>query len=385
MNSRVLLMVAILAATGIAGCTSDSGDTSDGAIRVVGRPTDGTVDPLTLEATLSADEYKWNLGDGRPRLAGKEVSHIYGVANGEFRIELTTVTGGESTVHAPLTITLGTGLNEAPAMLLEMEWNWVQVGEEVTFAVTGTDAENDPILAQWFCQRKTDIGIPSDGGHAAPPGGLSFGTGSTSSVPFVVLNGTNVPAGSQSVSGDMCENMATTAYSEDTAAIRGAFAQRGIYELTVLAKDPGHPGVSGLTTVYVTDEPREQGPQSEQFVGTIQAGAPAAADAPTAEADAQDHIVAHEFEIKYKILNIKASLANDGGSGIPVDIKYALFKGSTEKVGETADSLDKGAGYLSPGTWTAFIYLRQGSDVEYTFDVEFEYETNPAALFESPH
>ncbi len=381
MESRLLLAVALVAVS-LAGCTDDAGDTTDGAIKINTIPEDPSTEAVVLDATVTADSYSWNMGDGRGKVEGKTVEHVYGVTDGTFKVELTTTTGGESKTWAPLQLVLGTGQNQAPSYKLQMDWNWVQVGEDMTLsAAASTDPEGDPILLQWFCQKKSDIAL-AGGGHAhGGAGGVQFGTGSAAVIPVEVLNGTGVPAADKSISGDFCSGMATTTYEEGTG-ISGAFTERGIYEVTMLAKDPGHPGVPATTTIYVTDEPRANGTVSHSFTGTIERGAPQSAYGPLATAGDRTHIHDHDFKIQYPILSVQASLSHEGGAG--TDIQYEIRKGDSSKHGPTTEALDKGEGFLSPGDYTAWVYLRAGVNVAYDVTVTYEYITDPAKLFEAP-
>lgn len=381
MESRLLLAIALVAVS-LAGCTDDAGDTADGAIKIMSTPADGATEPVVLEATVSADTYTWNMGDGRGKIDGQTVEHVYGVTDGTFKVELTTTSGGESTTWAPLTLQLGSGENQEPSYVLQMDWNWVQVGEELTLSAAGsTDPEGDPLLLQWFCQKKSDIAL-AGGGHAhGGAGGVQFGTGSAAVIPVEVLNGTGVPAADKTVDGDFCTGMATTTY-EETTGVSGAFTERGIYEVTMLAKDPAHPGVPATTTIYVTDGPRANGTVQHTFTGTIERGAPPSADGPLAQLGDRAHIHDHDFKIQYPILNVQASLAHTGGAG--TDIQFEIKKGETSKHGPTTEALDKGAGFLSVGDYTAWVYLRGGFNVPYEVSISYEYETDPSKLFEAP-
>ncbi len=383
MESRALFLVISLVAVTLAGCTEPT-DTADGAIKILGMPTDPKVEPLRLESTVSADEYKWKMGDGRPMLAGKSIEHVYGVTDGKFRVELTTVKAGTATTHDILTVEFGTGQNAAPSFLLELEQKWVQVGEDITFsAANSTDTEGDPVLLQWFCQRKSDIAISKEGGHPPPPG-VSFGSGSASAFPVAMMNGT-VPAADRVVEGDLCENIGTGGFA-DEETIKGAFAQSGIYEITMAAKDPGNPNVATAATIYVTDFARITDPIVHTFEGTIQYGAPAAADDAARTAEQTEHLRSHDFTIEYPITSISATLSQNGGSVAPVaDLQFQILKGESSKYGPSADPLVKEGAFLSQGTYTAWVYLRSGFNVEYDLEVTYMYETDPAVLFESPH
>ncbi len=375
-------MALLFVAASLAGCTSEPTDTADGAIKVVSTPADGATEAVKLEATVSADSYEWNMGDGRAKITGKTVEHVYGVTDGTFKVELTTVSGGESKKWAPLSLVLGSGENAEPQYVLEMDWNWVQVGEEITFSAAGsTDTEGDPLLLQWFCQKKSDIAL-AGGGHAhGGGGGVQFGTGSAAIIPVRVLNGTGVAPADRSIEGDICANMSTPSYQEGTG-ISGAFTERGIYEVTMLAKDPAHPGVPATTTIYVTDTPRANATVSHNFSGTIARGAPAAADGPLEQAGDRTHIDDHPFDIQYPILSVQASLTHEGGAG--TDIQYEIKKGASSKHGPTTEDFDKGEGFLSPGAYTAWVYLRAGVNVPYEVTVTYEYITDPSKLFEAP-
>ncbi len=384
MESRALFLVVSLIAVTLAGCTEPT-DTADGAIKILGMPADPKTEAVRLEATVTADEYKWKMGDGRPMLTTKSIEHIYGVSDGKFRVELTTVKGGESTIHAPLNIEFGTGQNSAPSFLLELENNWVQVGEEVTLSAAGsTDAENDPLLLQWFCQRKSDIVISTEGGHPPPPG-VAFGSGSAAAFPVQVMNGTDVPAADRTVTGDLCENIGTGGFSQETG-IRGAFATKGIYEITLAAKDPANPNVASTATLYVTDFARITEPVTHKFSDTIQYGAPEAADEAARQLEQTEHMRSHDFVIEFPILDVKATLSSDGGAAGPAaDLQFQILKGTSSKHGPTAEPLDKGAGYLTQGSYTAWVYLRSGANVSYDLDITYTYVTDPAVLFEAPH
>lgn len=383
MDLRVVFAAAMLMAVAMAGCTEAGEGT--GAIRVVSRPDDAATQPFVLEAAVAADEYSWEMGDGRPKLSGQRVEHVYGVQQGTFTVKLTTVTAGEATTHDPLKLEFGAGTNAAPDLVMAFEWLWVQVGENVTISgARSSDPDGDPLLFDFFCQRKSDIALAGAGHAHAGAGGVQYGSGSAAVIPVVALNGTDVPQASGTVAGDFCAGMSRGAFTED-GTIRGAFERNGLYEVTMLAKDPGHPALPGAALVYVSDAPRQTPWENHTFDGDIQLGAPESADGPAGQAGMQDHIVAHDFVIKYPILGIKAAITHDGGDGVPVQITYELRKGSSVKVPATSDPLDKGADFLSPGSYTAVVALRQGSNVHYELAIELVYETDPAKVFEGPH
>ncbi len=384
MESRALFLAVSLIAVTLAGCTEPT-DTADGAIKILGMPVDPATEPVRLEAAVSADEYKWKMGDGRPMLTGKTIEHIYGVSDATFRVELTTISGGESKTHAPLVIEFGTGINTAPSFVLELENNWVQVGEEVSFSAAGsTDAENDPLLLQWFCQRKSDITISAPGHHGAGAGGVQFGSGSASAFPVLLMNDT-APAADRTVTGDFCDGISLAGFAQESV-VRGAFAASGIYEVTLAAKDPANPNVATTATVYVTDFPRIEEPVIHTFADTIQYGAPEQFDSIGAQAEQSEHIRTHDFDIEFPILSLTAVLSHDGGTVAEVaDVKYEIRKGESVKQEATSEPLAKGAGFLAAGSYTAVVYLRAGANVGYELDITYTYETDPTVLFEGVH
>lgn len=383
MEGKALLAAVLMSAVALAGCTGDGG--GGGAVRIVETPADPMSEPYVFEAAVSADEYKWDMGDGR-RLAGEQVSHVFGVNDGTFNVKLTTVSGGEEETHAPLTVTVGAGdaANAAPDFRLDFEWTWVQVGEEVSFsAASSSDPDGDTLLFSWFCRRTSDIGF-AGAGHAHAPGGVQFGSGSASTIPTRVLNGTGVPSPEATVDGDMCADMGSPNQFTTDATIRGAFTESGIYEVTMLAKDPVHPTEPAVRAFYVTDFARQDPVYNETFSGTIQTGVPGEFDPVAEAAGQQDHIQTHSFSIDYPILGAFAGISTDDGDGVPVEIEYEVLKGTSSKHGPNDDDMQKGAGDLTQGDYTINVYLRQGSNVGYDVDLTVEYETNPDLIFEPP-
>lgn len=381
MGNQALLVASILFAALLAGCTAAEDESAAGSgIKIVSEPEDSMNDPYVFEATKNADAYTWDFGDGT-KATGETVEHVFGVESGVFNVKLTTTRDGAKETHAPLRLELGSGENAAASFRLDLEWQWVQVGEDVTFsAAASEDPEGDRLLFNWFCSKSGPITLAGDD-HGHPSVGTEFGGGSAATVPVSVLNGTDVPDPVREVDGDMCANINAGGFGDD-GVVRGAFESAGIYELNLLAKDPANPSVSAQALVYVTDGARQSPWANETYSGQLQRSAPKEADPIAQELGQADHIETHSFEVRYPILGIRASISDDGGALTVSELEYEIRKGETSKWGPTSDDLERGTDFLKQGNHQLIVYLRQGAEVEYDVDIELIYQTDPMLLFE---
>ena len=334
------------------------------------------------------------MGDGRAKQSGKSVEYVYGFTDGVVKPKLTVVSGGESTVYAARAITLGTGQNQDPTLQMSVEWDWITAGEQVTLSGAGsTDPDGDPLLFSWFCQRVSDIGVVvAGGGHAhAGGGGAGFGSAGIDSIPAILLNGTDVPAADVDISGDFCSELTSRSNTfTEEATLRGAFAEPGIYKVTMLAKDPKTPSVPGSRTLYVVPEKyaRPDGPVSYDFSGTFQNGVPAQLDDLMGQLDQGGHILDHDFPVTFPLLGFDLDFTFDAGSGTN-SVTYHILKpnGSPKSTEEGSEGFSRDdAGYLehSASDHTLRVYGRQGVNLEYSATVTLTYETDPSKIFEDP-
>ncbi len=384
MDLKAALAALLMASVALAGC-SGADDGPGGAAFSVTEASDPVTEPFVFEAKVAADEYKWEMGDGRAPQFGQMVEYVYGFTDGEVRVKLTTTSGGEVQQHPAVTLSLGTGTNAKPSFLLQASHDWVQVGETFTLSGAGsTDGDGDPLLFTWFCKRDSDIG-PVGAGHVHGVGGVAYGASGPDPIPVAVLDGVDVPAADREVSGDFCANLAGDATFTEDATVSGAFETPGIYTVTMLAKDPKSPSLPGSLTIYVTEEPRVSNPVVLTLDGSLGIGKPKSDDPDVnldsvfcqENVDQCDHTADERFEVLYPLLNFTAEVSGAG---------QALFKGcSTEKAGETTDAITGGDAYLDAGTHCIRVYNRDtGSSADYTVTVTIAYETDPSKLFEAP-
>lgn len=379
MERKVLPVALMMVAVALAGCSGAGGD--DGSLFSIKQPSDPVTQPFVFTAKVSADEYQWDLGDGRAGKTGKTVEHVYGFSDGQVRVKLTTVRDGETVQHPAQTLVVGTGENSKPSFQMDVSYNWVQVGEPFTVSgASSTDPDGDPLLFSYFCKRESDIG-PVGPSHAHGPGGVAYGGSGTDPIPVNLVNGTDLPAADREVQGDLCAGMTGGAFTEN-ATVTGAFGQAGIYKVTMLAKDPTTSSLPGSVVVYVTDAPRQDPVEVVPLSGSLGTGKPADLDALACDAnvDQCDHRADNTFELRYPILGFEASLESAS------DVTYAVYKGcATDKTGETTEPVSQGADWLEKGTHCIRTFNRDaGSEAQYTVTLTIRYETDPTRLFEDP-
>lgn len=389
---KALLTVVTLMAVTLSGCTSEEDGGVHGFV-VKSTPADPVTEPFVFEATVSGDSYEWDLGDGRAKQSGKTLEYVYGFTDGVVKPKLTVVSGGEPQVYQARSITLGTGQNQDPNLQMSVEWDWITAGESVTISGAGsTDPDGDPLLFSWFCQRVSGIGIVSAGpGHAhAGGGGAGFGSAGVDSIPAILLNGTEVPTPDAEISGDFCEELTARSSSfTEEATLRGAFAEPGIYKVTMLAKDPKTPSVPGSHTIYVApaEYPRLEGPVTLEFSGSFQNGVPATLDPVMAQLEQGDHIAEHAFQVTYPLLGFDLDFNFAEGTGNSVTYHIMKPNGEAKSTEESSDDLSRtDAGYLAHGSadHRLRVYARQGVDLTYDATITLTYETDPSKIFEDP-
>ncbi len=380
MSLKAALVALLMASVALAGC---SGSADDGAPFTVKQAKDPITEPFTFTAKVNADEYKWELGDGKAPKFGKTIEYVYGFTDGEVRAKLTTTKDTVVTVHPAKTLVLGSGQNAKPAFQLDVEHNWVQAGEQVTLSgASSTDADNDPLLFNWFCVRQSDIG-PAGAGHAHGPGGVAYGSTGPDPIPARVLNGTDVPAADRNVQGDLCANMAGDGFFSTNATLRGAFETAGIYKVTMLAKDPKTSSLPGSILIYVTDAPRQTEVEVIELTGSLGTGKPAELDGLACQENINqcDHLADERFQVLYPVLGFKSEVASSSNVG------QALFSScSSEKASETTDAITGSVAYLDPGQHCLRVYNRSnGASADYTLTLTFQYVTDPVLLFDDPN
>lgn len=383
MQHKALTCAILLVAVALSGCSGAGGD--DGSPFTIKKPDDPVTEPFVFKANVDADEYLWDFGDGRAPGSGKTAEHVYGFADGEVRVKLTAVTAGQKQEFPAQTLTIGTGENSKPSFQMDVSYNWLQVGETLTLSGAGsTDPDGDPLLFSFFCKRESDIG-PVGPSHAHGPGGIAYGSSGADPIPVNLVNGTGLPAADREVEGDLCAGLAGGAFTED-ATVSGAFEQKGIYKITMLAKDPKTPSLPGSVVVYVTDEPRQQAVETLTLSGDLDVGKPTSEQAPLDDTfcnenvDQCGHIADEPFELRYPILGFQASLSSDS------DVRYAVMKScSTAKTSESTDAVSEGADWLDKGTHCIRLFNREvGTAAAYEVTLTVAYQTDPAKLFEDP-
>ncbi|MGB0652139.1 MAG: PKD domain-containing protein [Thermoplasmatota archaeon] len=375
-TSRSWAVPVLLVAVALAGCT-DSGDSGSEPIKVSGGK-DPVTDAFTFKATMGADTYTWNFGDGTPPATGKTVEHTFGFTDGTVTVRLVADKAGETTDYEKQ-ITLGSGTNTPPELVLEANTDWLLVGEEGIFSgASSTDADGDPLVFSWICFRKGDLS-PAHGGHAHGggfEGGVEFGSGSAATVPSRIANGT-LPTPDRMADGDFCDSFGTGSQPGRDATVGGSFTQSGVYQVTMLAGDPKMPAVAGEFTVYVSDErPPERIEAS--FAGTFAGGDNGQVQ------DLMDQLgdpagqspydrVEHSFALS---LPNKATYFNVTGEGVT----YTIYQdGSPKLVDLEGNQVIQG---LAAGNYRIVLKLAQGLQVDYTVDVVGIQDVRPANAFE---
>ncbi len=245
----VALPLLLLLAT-LAGC---AGTGSEQSAFSIAQPDDPT-QPYTFTATVSADNYTWDLGDNLGLVYGNEVQHTYDVVNANLTISLYAKNGDTTTVYKE-TIVRGTGLNQRAAFVLEAQTNWVIVGEPVRFSGTSSiDPDGDALRFSWSCQRTGDaVRLPT---HTHGVSVAPIKTPPPGSVTSWIANRT-LPAPTRTFAPgtDLCAALGpvgTQRLSTADVTIEGAFLQQGKYTLFLFAADPAHPSRSGQFEVVVT-------------------------------------------------------------------------------------------------------------------------------------
>ncbi len=379
MSFKAAWVALLMATVALSGC---SGGSDDGSPFSVKESKDPVTLPFVFTAKVSADEYKWELGDGKAPRFGKSVEYTYGFTDGEVRVKLSTTKDGIVTQHPAKTLTLGSGVNTEPSFQLQLEQNWVQVGEEVTFTgAASTDADGDPLLFNWFCIRESDIGL-AGGGHAHGPEGVEYGSAGPDPIPSSLLNGTLAPTADRMVEGDFCENMSGDGFFSTNATLRGSFAQAGIYKVTMLAKDPKSSSLPGSAKIFVTDSPRIKPVELVELTGSLGTGKPAELDALACAENVNqcDHKASESFQVLYPMFGFRSEISGD------TSMMQSLLKScSTEAVSETADAITGSADFLDPGQHCIGVANRNpGATGDYTVTLTFEYVTDPTVLFDDP-
>jgi len=377
------LLGLLLVATALAGCAGGEGTNgSDGFS--VSEPKDPVTEPFVFKATVSADQYKWDMGDGRSPQEGKTVEYVYGFTDGTVKVTLTATTDGVAEKF-PRTLTLGTGLNAKPSFGLGVDTDWAVAGEEVRFQGTGTDADGDPLLFAWHCVFKTEL-AKAGPDHHGDGGGVPFAGGETSMIPVQVAEG-GLPAPDRVVEGDFCANVKGDGHYSEDAVVGGSFEKPGLYRVYVLARDPKSESVSGFYDLVVsTPEDKPEPAFSERFEGTFTVGANGTAQGVGGTADPEgtfDH-AAHSFTLEIPANDLYVNVTFDSTNPLSA-VSTSVYKGNSVVAAGGAQVAVEDPTKLAAGSYRVEVTLNAGVQVEYTIELSGTYDMDPLKVFEPPH
>ena len=381
MDKRTPLVGLLLMSVALAGC-ADGG----GALGIeVTESSDPVTEPYTFKATGSADRFLWDFGDGTGQHEGKEVDHTFGFTDGEITVRLTGVTGEESQV-VTRKLTLGTGQNERPQIVMVASSNWATPGEAVRFSgANSTDPDGDPLLFRWTCTYLGPVG-PAHGGHGTP--GLPFGINAFGNVSAAPL-----PEPDRTVDGDICPGISDTTFSRD-GTVEGGFVETGAYNIDVEVRDPKSPALAARIQVFITDEVP---PVSEvlPLSGSLALGH---------QGSVQDLCDEVDTVCDLDSGDIAVQLPNKAGTRITFTVtdpnplalgavEYRLVKGTQTFVEWTSETdLELPAGTFPPpasppGPLPVTVEFRlsaPGVELSYDWSMEVVYDRKPTYLWDPP-
>ncbi len=253
----------LMASLALAGCTGG------GELDMLVTPSDDPVtQPYIFEATgPSYDNYVWDFGDGFVE-EGAEVEHLFGFTNGDVAVTLTASNEGEEEVTIRRSVSLGGTRNVNPQGAMITNSYWINPGDEFVIDASQTiDADGDPLLFRWTCERVADL-LPIDTSHAPHGdfGGVPFGVDAWAELD------TNLSAEPVDFGTDLCSSLSPSRdsdWSRDVGAIQGSITESGTYVLEVFVRDPkGTPWV-GRTNFWVASEDRLK-PEPTRTIGPIE-------------------------------------------------------------------------------------------------------------------
>jgi hypothetical protein len=381
---RLLLVTALLAATALAGCSSTGNGT---AFDVTPPAAPGGA--YAFEASVSADNYTWDLGDHLTTLYGKSVSHAYDFTNGKITVVLHAKTGKDTKDYSQSLI-LGTGKNDPATFLFESSSNWTIPGETVTFSARGShDPEADPLRFSWSCNyvqaaEKKPI-------HTHPSYGVPFATTPAGSVTSGLAR-SPLPPADVTYPGDFCDAMGTgTAPSTHATTIAGKFAKTGVYDIYLIAADPAHPTTSGSFRIVVSapgDRPEAvlhfaygDGQDLKGGSGGSLQGVCSQLNQGTCDQFSE------RFSLPLNGLGGNATLTFDAGNGlnqVGFAIKHGSAQGADVVSGNAAGTFTFNGANLGVSTdpsFTVLVTLKQGAQVKWALDVHVALDRDPAKVF----
>ncbi len=362
------LLALILTSVALAGCTGGDEDPIQ-----IEAPDDPVTGAYTFRSGVTADSYKWNLGDGMTVLEGKEVTHTYGFTDGTLTVRLTATTGDEDKVYQEQ-IVLGTGQNADPTPALEVSTEWATVGQEVTFSAASTDdPDGDPIYVSWVCFRKGDLSTGDGHGHAhGGDGGGGVPFGQTGGLKGTIATD-ELPAATRTESDFCAAFEADFAFGTDTT-VAGAFTQSGVYQINALIKDPKSPATSVTFTLFVSDS-KPPATVAEEWTGTFQGGSGGAVQDIGGDNGVFDR-ASHAFSLSIQNTITEFDLSSGGAETITL----RLLRGSTEiATGSNGLTVVQG---LAAGDYTIELTLDQGLNVDYTLALTSFQDLNPRHLYQ---
>lgn len=388
MKSVSLLALATFLVSALAGCAGSGG--SDG-IKISAPKNPG--DPWVFEATVSADEYHWDLGDQLTVAEGKKVEHVYDLQNAVLTVVLETHKG-ETTEKYSKEITLGTGLNERGSFIMETSTDWAVVGETFTMsAAKSTDPDGDAIRLTWRCDGPKAIKRVAFHDDGFPPN--TVGKPKAGSVVAGVANET-LPAATLPLTGDMCEALNAAPFPSTAAStVSGAFEKPGLYTLFLIASDGAHATASGSMILYVT-APAERPPRvmHQEFSGTISLPSPAPS-VNLQQTCAQLQLPSdcdrqrHPFDVAVALLggwvNVTVTAGPQDGGGAPAaqSVRWELYNGDNLIVqGGPGETFFPGKPTTKDGAYALWVIADGGANVAYAATVDGTHDMDPKKLYE---
>lgn len=383
-GAKALGIAATMLAVALSGCTDSGSDELD---MFVTASDDPLTAPFTFKATgSSADTYTWDFGDGL-EAEGKEVEHIFGFTDGDVTVKLTACTGDECE-SVLRKVPLGGDKNIPPQGDLVATTEWAVVGETVVLDATGaTDANGDPILYRWSCERVADIQPPADGGghdHGAP--GVPFGVNALATYDETLAGGDDHGA---SLCADFGFDV-TQPWSRDAGKISGNFAESGVYRMDVFVRDPKSASWIGRLDLYVSDS-RPAPTTTIDFSGSLLAGNQGTIEDTCVTLTEEPCPITFDREERTFSVDIPNALGTltftsgafqgnvDGGA------RWAIKVGEGTVIPANADSPKLiGPGALINGKEYRFIVEIDSANVavDWTAQLVIENDLNPRHLFE---